>query len=226
MSICLPPPHFCNTYINFISPAHLYKPASTSFISDKMKSIALGCFKAGTSLYLSSFGGSEILQNLKKSTTQDTPLFKRIVRNSTAYLNLHGSFMMGCGLTSLLDALHSFGVVNLGNFTNAVRKAGNLLFLSANIIALEEGVRLFEVIQNTDWSKTNIEEKELNWLKRSVFCGILSNLGYCLATASLLFGGPTAITVLLAIFSCFSGGIKIIYDLFLWAKEQNIVYYN
>ena len=220
MSICFPLSHFSPTYATIT--LHIHKKTSACFISDKMKNIALSCFKSGTCLYFSAFGGSELLQNFKRSA-QETPLLNKIVTYSSAYLNLHGGLMIGCGLASLLDVLHSFGVVNLGSLANAVNKAGNILFLSANIIALEEGVRLFEVIKKTEWSKTNIEEKELNWLKRSVFFGLLSNLGYCLTTASLLFGGSAAITLLIATFSCLSGGIKIIYDLSLWAKEQNLI---
>jgi len=195
-------------------------------ISERIKKIADGCFKVGTSSYLCSFGILELYHNRshrkKEGSEKEEVTLNKVVTASTVYFNLHGGLLVGCGLFSLVDALHEFGVLNLGSIGNALGSATNVMFLCANIIALEENFRLINELKETDWTKTNIAKDELCWMKRSAFLGFVSNLGYIITTASLLFSGTTALTILIALFSSFSGGIKIIYDLSLWAKAQHL----
>lgn len=198
---------------------------STCLMSEKIKNIANGCFKGGTSSYLCSFGILELWQGISKKETsgKDETTLNKVTNASTAYFNFHGGLLTGCGFFSLADALHEFGVINLGTISNLVNTAANLTFLCANIIALEENVRLYHELKETDWAKTNIDEEELHWMKQSAFFGFISNVGYIIATTSLLFSGATASTIIIAVFSCFSGGIKIIYDVSIWAKEQGFL---
>lgn len=208
------------------SATKLISHSSVGFtISDKIKKIAIPCFKAATSLYFFTFGGSELAQNLIKKNIKiqtDTSEFKKILPLKS-YLNLHGVLMFGSGIFCLIDALDEFGVNTLGYMANIASLAGSVLFLCANIIALEENVRLIQVLKETDWSKTNIDEKELDWLKRSSFFGAVSNIGYIIATASLLFSGATTAAIVIAVLSCCAGGIKILSDLMVWAKQYNYV---
>lgn len=140
--------------------------------------------------------------------------------SSEAYLNMHGGLMLSSGGFSLLDALQEFGLMSLGSIANVVSNVGSVLFLCANIIALEENVRLYHELKNTDWDKTNIDEKELQWLKQSTCWGILSNIGYIIATATLLFSSATSLALVIGLLSCLAGGIKILYDLAIWVKTQ------
>lgn len=190
-------------------------------VSEKTQKIAIECFKGGTSAYFFSFGILELFQGISKKKEEESTLNK-VINASTDYFNLHGGLLIGCGLLTLADALQEFGLLNLSTIGNLVSAATNVIFLCANIIALEENVRLFYELKETDWTKTNISEDELRWMKQSAFFGFISNLGYITATACLLFSGATAFTIIIAIFSCFSGGIKIIYDMSVWAKAQNL----
>jgi hypothetical protein len=155
----------------------------------------------------------------KKHSEKDNFLENRVLNASKAYLNLHGALIVGSGIFSLLDALQEFGLIGLNHTAEIISAAGNVLFLCANIIALEENVRLFNGIVNTDWSAKNIHAKELHSLKQSAFWGILSNIGYIAGSATLLFNGATAIAFVFFALSCFAGGAKILYDLVEWKKN-------
>jgi hypothetical protein len=197
---------------------------STCLRSEKIKTIANGIFKGGTSSYFCAFGIMELFLGIVKKEANETEVItlNKITEVSSHYFNLHGGLMFGCGLLSLADALHDFGIINLGSILNAVSHAANVLFLGTNILALKENIRLFHDLRDTDRTQINIDEKELHLRKQSVFFGIASNIGYIIATASLLYSGATALTILIILFSCFSGGIKILYDLSIWAKSQHL----
>lgn len=195
---------------------------STCLRSEKIKIIANGIFKSGTSSYFCAFGIMELFLGIVKKEADETITLNKITEVSSNYFNVHGGLMFGCGLLSLADALHDFGIINLGSILNAVSHAANVLFLGTNILALKENVRLFHELRDIDRAQTNIDEKELHLRKQSVFFGITSNIGYIIATASLLYSGATALTIIIILFSCFSGGIKILYDLSIWAKPQNL----
>ena len=197
---------------------------SNRAFSEKIKQIAIACFKACTSLYFGTFGTTELIQGThKKIVSSDNYSNKtEALKSSKAFLNLHGSLMLGCCSLTLIDALHAFGVIAMGSMATILSNAGSVLFLCANVFALEENIRLWNVLKDTDWSCTNITEKELAWTKQSTFWGALSNIGYILATASLLFSGVTAWTLIIAILSCFAGGVKMLCDLLIWAKTQQL----
>lgn len=205
-----------------ILPARSLDIILHSAISERIQKLAYPFFKGGSSLYLCSTGTAEIVQNITKKAEDPriSVLSKQSLVPSNAYLNLHGGLMISSGSFSLIDLLHEFGVINIGSIANAVCTAGSVLFLCANIFALEENVRLYNEIENTDWAQTNIDEKELRWLKNAACFGIVSNLGYLVATAALLFGGATAITILIAVLSSLAGGIKILYELTIWFHNQ------
>lgn len=208
-------------HAQFLQKYLLGSPARYA-LSEKIKELIIPYFKLGASAYLSGFGCSEIAKNFSKKQALDqlNSTQHKAFNCSTTYLNMHGGLMLSSGYFSLIDALNEFGVISLGSLATAVCTAGSVLFLCANIIALEENVRLFNDLNETDWSQTNIDEQELRWLRQSAFWGILSNLGYIGATASLLFSGATPLALLVAVLSCFAGGIKILHDLSLWAKRH------
>lgn len=195
---------------------------SSCQIPKKLQSIANNCFKGGTSAYLCLFSSLELYQGIistRKMDNKETTIDK-IANASKLYFNSHGGLLLGCGLFSLADALQDFGLVNFHFYGNIVSICANVLFLGASILALKENIRQFLELKKIDCKKMNIDEKELNLMKRSAFFGIISNLGYTIATASLLYNDATAFAIMIAIFSCFSGGIKIFYDISAWAQRN------
>lgn len=198
-------------------PLQTILPATTI---DKVRNITLPFIKGFASIYLGIFGAVEIKQCVKRKNPEDNiSLENRVLTASKAYLNLHGALIVGSGIFSLLDALHEFGLTTLSHTAEIISIAGNVLFLCANIIALEENVRLFNEIKQTDWAAKNIDANELHLLKQSAFWGILSNVGYIVGTANLLFGGATAITLVFLTLACLAGSVKILYDLVEWKKN-------
>lgn len=195
------------------------------FSYERIQQIAAPLFKIGSSLYLSSFGTIEIFQSLKttpqkKEALKTEVLAKAQLSSSAYYLDEHGKLMLGSGCCYLLDMLQDFGVVTCGKLVHLFSTAGSVLFLCANVYAIEENIRLYQEIESTDWTKTNIDAQELRWLKSSAICGMMSNIGYIAATTALLFNGATAITLLVALFSCFAGGVKILCDLCHYAMQE------
>lgn len=192
-------------------------------LSERVKTLAISCFKGGTCAYLCLFGNLELYQNIiaKKTEEIQNSTLCKVTSLSKAYFNVHGGLLLGCGLLSLADLLHEFGVLNLGPIENIVNVGTNVLFLCASILALKENIRVLYELKNLDKTAANLDEKELHWIGQSAFFGLISNVGYIIATASLIFNGATTFTILAAIFSCFFGGIKVIYDIFTWAKEKN-----
>lgn len=194
-------------------------------ISEKIQRLALFCFKSMTNLFLGICGASEVAQLIRK--TPSTPKMglvrKRSFSPPDAYLTIHGGLMIGSGSLSLFAVLNEFRILNLHTMGSFVAAGGNFLFLGANIFALEENLRLFQELNKKDWKQPTIETTELNGMKRSAFWGILSNLGYILATTALLFNIATGIAIVIIILSGLAGGIKILYDLFLWGKSQNLL---
>lgn len=198
----------------------IFQTVNPVAVIEKIENITLPYFKSLASFYLGVFGTLEIKQCVQKKNPENiTRLEYRTLSASKAYLNLHGALLVGSGIFSMVDALHEFGLLGLSRTAEIISIAGSVLFLGANIIALEENVRLFNEIVNTDWSTRNVDAKELDLLKLSTFWGILSNIGYIAATASLLFSGATTITLVLGALSCFAGGVKIIYDLLDWKRN-------
>ncbi len=223
LTLPLAPSPVFNSQIESISKYAL-KAVSTCMISDKIKAVAAIFFKGCTSLYLCAFGTMEMGQNIKKDSFVENSLSTqdKVINSSASYLNLHGTLLFSSGTLGLMDALQGFGLVNFRSLAQAVSTASSTLFLCANVVALDENVRLLNELMITDWSKTNITDQELKWMKQSAFWGMLSNLGYIVTTASLLFSGATALTILMAAFSCCTGGIKILFDLLAWAKTQKL----
>lgn len=182
--------------------------ALPSPLAQKIKNIVVPYFKGGASLFLCGFGVLELAQS-----TND---FKKDKKNpedqlisSKAYLIFHGGLLTSCGFLSLIDAIHAFGVMQPGSLASANYIASNILFLGANIIGLEENVRLWNELGVVD----GIDDNEKNLISKSAFWGILNNIGHIVATAMLLYGTATGIAIMLAALSCFAGGIKILYDL-------------
>lgn len=214
-----------NPVVSFAN--HCFEALRNCTLSEKTRQLAIGCFKVGASLYLGTFGTTELAHDFKKKQFIDDPgqkkvddIGKQTLKSPNPYLNLHGGLMLGSGLFGLLDALHTFGIVHLGTIGRAVGAAGSLLFLAANVIALEENARIFNELQDT--TETTGDKKERHWLKLSAFLGCISNIGYIITTATLLFSGLTAFTLLAALLSCSAGGLKILFDLLIWAKEHQL----
>lgn len=186
-----------------------FQTATQNPLALKVQELIVPIFKGGASLYLCAFGAAEIIQSGAKITHS--------LASSQAYMILHGGLMAASGISSLADALYAFGVMNPGNLANANYIAGSILFLCANIIGLEENVRIFnDAGTNSPIDETRDQEKQ------SAFWGILNNIGYIITTAMLLYGKATAPALVFAALSCFAGGIKILYDLALY-YEINII---
>lgn len=178
-------------------------------LADLIKKVAYPVFKATTSSYLASFGSFE-LSRLNAARSSQMAADK-------AYLSTHGALITASGACGIVEMLDRCGIVTLGQeVSKALFMAGSLFFLMANIIALEENVRLYEIAESLP-----PQDETTFWLRRSAVSGMLSNINYIIATATLLLGGPTAIALVIGAIGAMSGAFKILCDFVMWAKERS-----
>jgi hypothetical protein len=183
----------------------------------KVKDVALRCIQGGSSFYLSSFGVFELTRSVRsqKITTEKTQeIRQQTFSSSSSYLALHGACMLGSGISYLFDLFNKLGVIIQQSPSTLFATLGNVAFLCANLVSLDENIRLYQELIET---QHEIDPK----LLRSTCWGITSNTGYILAMGALLFGYANALTLLIALLSCLAGGIKILYDvMILLGKEK------
>lgn len=181
--------------------------------SDKIQALAARLIQGCSSLYLSSYGTFELSKSRSTSeATKADSVGTAVLAPSQSYLTAHGGCLLSSGLCYLTDLLNKLGIIARPELSSLLCTVGNVAFLCANICALDENLRMYTLITETDWTNTNIDPRELQWLKKSTCWGIVSNVGYIIAMCSVLFGHVTAITLLIAILACLAGGMKILYD--------------
>lgn len=176
-------------------------------LASKVQEAIYPHFQISSSVYFFGMGSIEMFNVLYPSASDQKI---KTIRN--ACLAVHGGLLIGVGVSSALEALHSCGLICLGNLRNLVCFGGNLLFLTANLVALEENIRLYWHISVSDQMDMDKDQSKLFWEKQSIIWGILSNLGYITAAACLLFGGGTALALLIGVISSFFGGLKALHD--------------
>lgn len=170
-----------------------------------------------TGLYHFGNGTSRISQTVELKTqdiTQKTcKAAATVFAPSDYFLKMNGIFSTATGLCSVLEAFNHFGIINLGTVANLICTTGSLCFIYANVVALEENIRIFQEVKRSEGNDQ--PDSQANLRKQSAIFGILSNIGYILATALVLFSAPTALALVIGVVSSFSGGLKILSDLFL-----------
>jgi hypothetical protein len=204
----------------FISPVitHLSNAPSSfspTTLTKKIYEFCFPYFKSGSGFFFLGFGICETYHMLSDKKRLNLNTENKISPN---YLGLHGTLLIGAGICTEVESLHSFSVINLGSILSKISSAGGVLFLLANFVGLQANINMYEQGQNIDCTTSEKNRQIAYWMCRSAVTGILSNLGYIIATAIALFGASTAIAVLIGIISSCFGGIKILFDLVAWMK--------
>ena len=203
-------PHFFNRAIT--EGASLYR---------KIEPMIYPNFAAVCGTFYCGYGAIELLQSQTNSQTQRiTAVSQKTLSNSNEFLDLHGTLMMATGISSILEALNGFGVINYGELSNFICGAGSAFFLYANIFALEENIRAYQGLKAIELENAVLDQNKHNWQKFSAVWGIMSNIGYITATSALLFSAPTAIALTIGVVAAFSGGLKIVSDFMVWHQQN------
>lgn len=187
-----------------------------SGLEQLIRKLAYPIFRGTTSSYLAGFGSLELLQAHQKAPSKDRQASATDLKSSSVYLNTHGGLIAASGIGGIMETLEYCGVATFGAVGPAIFKASNLCFLGANIIALEENVRLYNAVSEAEDS---LSGKPL--LMLSAISGIISNLGYIFATSVLLLGGPVGIALAIGVVGACSGAYKILCDFILWKREYD-----
>lgn len=184
---------------------------------EKVSDFVLPYFKAGSALFFTGFGAKEIAWDHRQLVIEHAHMkdSNHKVVSSLGYPLVHGAFLITSGVCSAFEALHAFALTNLGNRLPTIVAAGNLSFLFANVLALEENVNLYEQAMALGDGATEEEHQLAETMKKSAVLGIMSNLGYVASTATALLGLSSGVALLLAGFGSCWGGLKILYDFYL-----------
>lgn len=183
----------------------------------KVEPLIYPCFAAGCGIFHCGYGAVELLQSHTTSQTQRISVASQeALSPSKDFLDLHGTLMTATGISSALEALNAFGVISYGELSSFICGAGSAFFLYANIFALEENIRVYQGLKAQELENTVLDQNKHDWQKFSAVWGIMSNIGYILATGALLFSAPTAIALAIGVCAAFSGGLKILSDFMLW----------
>ncbi|MEI8365770.1 MAG: hypothetical protein WCF65_05060 [Parachlamydiaceae bacterium] len=181
------------------------------FLVDKVRHVAYSSFVAGSGAYHCGWGTAEL-----SGAMTNTGLNKGYkLAPSLNYQIIHGTFIGATGVCGVLEGLNSFGWINYGKIATTVCSAGSIFFLYANIAALEESVRIYEELQKHEIEGGLVEQEKNAFRKCAAIWGILSNLGYIVATACVLFGASTAMAFVFGVIGTLSGAFKFICDMLL-----------
>lgn len=192
-----------------------------SFLISKISRLAYPAYVASCGAYYTASGAYSLSTSLK---TPVKDVADKVNRLSPArdFLRIYGGFTLATGICGVLEALNSFGVINYGKFTNIVYALGSITFLYANLAALEENIRVFQVLQKTEVADHPNAHERLSMQKSSAIWGILSNMGYIVATACLLLGASSGMAFVFGVIGAFSSGFKMLYDFVIaYQKKTN-----
>jgi len=209
MSISFPPSRLfveCAAWnLNAVVPSY-------SAICERVQSVIIPYFKAGSSTFLCGFGSIEVHGSFSENRSKNAP------QKLLSYSEMHGMLLLGAGFCNGLEALNDFSIVNLGKIYTPINIAGGFLFLFANLLSLEENITLYLKCQTTERDLSDIDRASFQTEQHSAIFGILSSLGYITATAFALFGASTTIALLVGVLSAFFGGLKILIDFLAWMR--------
>jgi hypothetical protein len=209
---------FKQLIIPAISAAKKLIPPNSE-LPKKVYDLALPYFKACSGAFFLGYGSFEIYSDLKRPPCT----VESLSESPQLYLKAHGSLLIATGACSAFETLHTFAYINLGRLFAAVSSVGSACFLFANLLAVEENISVYEKARST--IPRNEEEKSnLLWICQGAVWGILSNLGYIITTAMVVFGASTAVSLLIGVISACFGGLKILFDFLNLSEKENLAY--
>lgn len=200
----------------FPSPSLEYIPKLISFLgpqkailAEKIYQFVSSHFKAGTALFFSGQGLYELFAHSAISPNdidlRTTDCYANIILRRKYHV-LHGTLFLGTGFCNGIESLQGFVLKEWHALFSFVSKVGSGLFLLANLIALEENVRLYNA------SSEESDPKKSFWQAQTAVWGILNNLGYIAAMTFAALGVSTGVTLIVGIVAAFTGAIKILCD--------------
>jgi len=202
-------------------------PESISIIVTMVVTVAKEVFHLVQSVYFLVLGTFEVVYGLIKKNPVDISLtsvksifqnaVKRLVRFPKRILScatLHGSLFLGTGVCELLQGLNVLEVIALGPALPFIALVGNGCFLVANLIMLVHNIKICLQASNLPPEASDEEREASKKAMISSIFAIISAINYIAGISLLIFGGPTAIIIVLVAMGLTSGGLKILFDFF------------
>lgn len=207
-----------------VDPRPLLLPPQAG-LSDKIYGITRPFFTLIPALW---FGVEAIKELFFTAKREDVKVMSCIddcrknVLPSKQYLNMHGSMFLGAGICYGIESLKHFFSNEFGKIFESLAKVGNAFFFFANLLALEENIRLYEYACKLDQTPAEDHKTNTFWLKQSAIWGILSNLGYIAFICVSALSSSASMALIIGVIAAFSGAIKIIADFIDWIKNKPV----
>ena len=125
----------------------------------------------------------------------------------------HGVALIGSGILTSVD--YAF-VDRATPLFASIGRAANILFIYASLLSLEENIRIYNQAKNLE------DKTAAHQLRCSAVLGIINTLGYIASGVLLVLGLSTTLALVIGIIAAFTGGLKVLYDLYRWSKEHSI----
>jgi hypothetical protein len=181
--------------------ANLYK---------KISPLIRPVYNSSCAVMFTSQGAFELHKAARKKTACLSP--SRFVEPKN-YYPLHGGLLIASGVCSAFEGAYFFKAIDLGKLFKPLQVAGGVTFLLAMILELEKNIQHFEMLSaKASHADTEKEAASIKWEKRATFTGILSNIGYILATSLTLFGLATGFALFIGVISACFGLMSLIFD--------------
>ena len=193
----------------------------TSFVNtasyfDRISNVVSPYFKLGTGIGLCAQGLNETCNPFFSNRSNvKTPLNSchKIELPSNNYQQVHGVALIGSGILTSVD--YSF-VDRATPLFASIGRAANILFIYASLLSLEENIRIYNQAKNLE------DKTAAHQLRCSAVLGIINTLGYIASGVLLVLGLSTTLALVIGIIAAFTGGLKVLYDLYRWSKEHSI----
>lgn len=209
-----------SSFVNFYNTAKSFASAKTVLLG-KIFGVITPYVKVGSASTLCAQGISEISMH----AFPNHPIIKTCLNGlheietpTKKYQQIHGASLLSSGILNIIDYTIDTRFDRPFPF---IGTASSILFIYANILSLEENIRIYRGARKLMDTKQNEEGIRLC---RSAILGIINSLGYIVSNILLELGRGTPLAIVLAMIAAFIGAVKVVYDLFRWHALKHQVH--
>lgn len=208
----------CLTTLGSFFPYTLIETQQVIEATDKVYRMAMRYFTLSQSLFFCGYGVKEMSVDAQKLQPHSTPLDKALEspKHMGNFSLIHGLFFMCTGACGIGLSAQQVAVQDFAPYSWQLDRGCKLFFGLANLVALDYNINIF--LRTLEFGDSPEEQQAARRLQASSIPGILSSLSYLLATAWTMFGGATAIALVIGVIGACFGTFKILYDFFLLHK--------
>ncbi len=210
----------CLTNIRSFFPCTLIETHQIVEATDKVYQMAMRYFTLSQSLFFCGYGVKEMSVDAQK-LQPNNPLDQAMAspKHMGNFSLIHGLFFMCTGACGIGLSAQQVAVQDFAPYSWQLDRGCEIFFGLANLVALDYNINIF--LRTLEFGDSPEEKESAKRLQLSSISGILGSLSYLMATAWTMFGGATAIALVIGVIGACFGSFKILYDFFLLHKTTS-----